>query len=112
MRKALGWFLAVTTGVSIMLGGLLWDVQVHAASTIHSDEALLDLSNPLANPPHALIALGLVLTVLATLGGFTTSWLEERGWKPRWQSVAVPLALWAAMGSAGLAMMVVLSSAH
>ncbi len=111
MRKALGWFLAVATGVSIMLGGLLWDVQVHAASTIHSDEALLDLTNPLGNPPHALIALGLILTVLATLGGFTASWIEEHGWKPRWQAVTVPLALWAAMGAAGLAMVVILSTA-
>ncbi len=109
MRKALGWFLAQAIGVSIMLGGLLWDVQVHAASTIHSDEVLLDLSNPLGNPPHALIALGLVLTVLVTLGGFTAAWLEERGWKLRWQTLAVPLALWAAMGAAGLAMVVVLA---
>ncbi len=110
MRKALGWFLAVAFGVSVMLGGLLWDVQTHAASTLHTDEALLVLSHPLANPPHALIALGLVLTVLATLGGFTASWFEERGWKPRWRSVAVPLALWAAMGITGLAIIMVLKS--
>ncbi len=112
MRKALGWFLVDASSVSIMLGGLLWDVQVHAASTLHSDEVLLDLSNPLGNPPHVLIALGLVLTVLVTLGGFTASWLEERGWKLRWQSVAVPLALWAAMGVAGLAMVVMLGNAR
>ncbi len=110
MRKALGWFLADAIGVSIMLGGLLWDVRVHAASTIHSDEVLLDLSNPLGNPPHALIALGLILTVLITLGGFTASWLAERGWKLRWQTMIVPLALWSAMGAAGLAMVVILST--
>lgn len=110
MRKALGWFLAEAIGVSIMLGGLMWDVQVHAASTLHSDEVLLNLSNPLGNPPHALIALGLVVTVLATLGGFTAAWFEERGWKLKWQSAAVLLALWAAMGAAGLAMVVVLGS--
>ena len=112
MRKALGWFLADAIGVSVMLGGLLWDVSVHAASTLHSDEVLLDLSNPLGNPPHALIALGLILTVLATLGGFTAGWLEERGWKLRWQSVVVPLVMWAAMGAASLAMVVVLSNAR
>ncbi len=112
MRKALGWYLAEAVGVSIMLGGLLWDVQVHAASTLHSDEVLLDLSNPLGNPPHALIALGLVLTVLATLGGFTAAWLEERGRKLKLQTVIVPMMLWAAMGAAGLAMVVVLSNAR
>ncbi len=110
MCKALGWFLANAIGVSIMLGGLLWDVRVHAASTIHSDEVLLDLSNPLGNPPHALIALGLVMTVLVTLGGFTASWLEERSPKFKWQALAVPLALWAAMGAAGLAMVMVLNN--
>ncbi len=110
MTKALGWFLADAAGVSVMLGGLMWDVRVHATSHIHTDEVLLDLSNPLGNLPHALIALGLVLTVLATLGGFTASWIEEHGWRPRWQAVAVPLALWAAMGAAGLAMVVVLAA--
>ena len=112
MRKALGWFLAQTIGVSIMLGGLLWDVQVHASSHIHADEVLLDLGNPLGNLPHALIALGLVVTVLVTLGGFTAAWFEEHGWKLKLQTVAVPLALWAAMGVAGLAMVVVLNSAR
>ncbi len=109
MRKALGWFLANAIGVSLMLGGLLWDVQVHATSHIHADEVLLDLSNPLGNPPHALIVLGVILTALTTLGGFTAAWLEERGWKLKWQTLAVPLALWAAMGVTGLAMVVVLS---
>ncbi len=112
MRKALGWFLADAIGVSVMLGGLLWDVTVHAASTLHSDEVLLDLSNPLGNPPHALIALGLILTVLATLGGFTASWIEERGWHLKLQTVIVPLVLWAAMGIAGLAMIMVLKTAR
>ncbi len=112
MRKALGWFLAEAIGVSIMLGGLLWDVQVHAASTIHSDEVLLNLSNPLGNPPHALIALGLVVTVLVTLGGFTASWLEERSAKIKWPALVVPLALWAAVGTTGLAMIVLLGTAH
>ncbi len=112
MRKALGWFLADAIGVSIMLGGLLWDVRVHAASHIHTDEVLLNLSNPLGNPPHALIALGLVVTVLATLGGFSASWLAEHGWKLKWQVIAVPLALWAAMGITGLAMVVAISNAH
>ena len=112
MRKALGWFLAQAVGVSIMLGGLLWDVQVHAASHIHADEVLLDLSNPLGNLPHALITLGLIVTTLVTLGGFTAAWMEERGWKARWQTVAVPLALWAATGVTGLAMVVVLNNAR
>ncbi len=112
MHKALNWFLVDAIGVSVMIGGLLWDVRVHAASHLHSDEVLLDLTNPLGNPPHTLIALGLILTVLATLGGFTASWIEERGWKLRWRTVIVPLAMWAAMGIAGLAMVVVLNSAR
>ncbi len=109
MRKALGWFLAQAIAVSIMLGGLVWDVQVHAASHIHANEVLFDLSDPLGNPPHALFGLGLVLMVLVTLGGFTASWLEEMGKKGL--SFAVPLALWAAMGIAGLAMVVILQRA-
>ena len=95
-----------------MLVGLLWDVQTHATSHIHATEVLFDLSNPLGNPPHALIALGLVVTMLVTLGGFTAAWFDERGWKLKLPAITVPLALWVAMAATGLAMLLVLNNAR
>ena len=98
MYKAWRWFLAVVAGMMLTLGGLFWDAMIHAHEAGHmAEESLLNLSNP----GHALFGLGLVLTALIALAGFTASWLQERGVGLRWQRVSVPAVFWLVVGTAG-----------
>lgn len=104
------WFLLILSGLGVMLGGLVWDAWIHATEHSHLVvEALFDPGNPFENPAHAIIAVGLVWTILAALAGFTVSWLEGKNWRVRWQTLSVPLTLWLVMGAAGIAALVVLA---
>ncbi len=95
MAKVWRWFLAILGSIVIMLSGLIWDALIHSQELRHlAEESLLDLSNP----GHVVFGLGLVLTALIALVGFTASWLEARRWKIGWQKLSVPAVLWLIVG--------------
>ncbi len=104
-------YLLILAGLAVMLGGLVWDAILHTTEHAHLVvEALFDPETPLRNPAHALIGVGLVWTVIATLGGFTQSWVEGKDRRQvRWQWLSVPLALWLGMSGAGIVALVVLA---
>jgi len=110
MAKVLKWYLAILMGLAVMLGGLVWDAALHATQHAHLVvDALFNPSNPFENPAHALIGIGLIWTTIATLLGFTASWMEGKDWRVRWQWLSLPLTLWLGMSAAGIVALVVLA---
>lgn len=110
MAKAQKWYLAILTGLGVMLGGLVWDAVIHSTEHAHLVvEALFNPGDPFENPAHVVIAIGLVWTTIATLAAFTKSWLEEKNWRQRWQTLSVPIALWLMMGAGGIVALVTLA---
>lgn len=106
MRRTQRWFLAILGGLMLTLGGLAWDALIHSQAQGHTiDESLLNL----ANPGHVVFGAGLVLTVIMTLLGFTTSWLEGQRGRGVWKMLSVPAVLWLMMGLAGMITLAVLS---
>ena len=94
------WFLVVIAGLMLTVGGLYWDALIHSQSHDHlAEESLLTL----ANPGHVVFGLGLVLTTLITLAGFTISWLGER------QRLIVPVMLYLVVGLAGAVTLIALA---
>ncbi len=99
MSKTWRWFLAAIVALIVTFSGLLWDVAIHSREHGHVvEESLFNLSNP----GHVVFGLGLVLTALVTLMGFTVSWLGERRPEATWQMVSVPAGLWLGVGLVGL----------
>ena len=106
MSRTQRWFLAILGGLMLTLGGLAWDALIHSQAQGHAlDEPLLNL----ANPGHVVFGVGLVLTVIMTLLGFTASWLEGRRGRGVWKMLSVPAVLWLMMGLAGMITLAVLS---
>lgn len=98
MAKAWRWFLAIVGGVGVTLGGLFWDAWIHSHEAEHmAEESLLNLSNP----GHVVFGVGLVLTALIALAGFTLSWTQDRPPRRGWQTMSIPAALWLGIGLAG-----------
>ena len=104
MNRPWKWFLTVIYSVAVMLAGLFWDALIHSQGHGHLDEPLLTLSNP----GHVLFGLGLILTALTTLAGFTASWLSERP-TGNLQRVTVLALAWIVIGLAGAITLVALS---
>ena len=99
MRRSQRWFLGILSGLLLALGGLAWDALIHSHAQGHAlDESLLNL----ANPGHVVFGAGLVLAVITTLLGFTTSWLEDQRGRKAWRMLLVPAVLWLITGSAGM----------
>ncbi len=97
------WYLLILSGLLFTLGGLGWDGYVHAHEHAHLVvEELFNPGNPFENPAHAVIGIGLVWTMIAALTGFTSSWLETRNRQLGRKSLSLPIALWLAMGAAGM----------
>ena len=106
MRRAQRWFLAILGGLLLALGGLAWDAVIHSQAQSHAlDESLLNLSNP----GHVVFGAGLVLTVIITLLGFTTIWLEGQRGRTAWKMLSAPAVLWLMMGLAGMITLAVLA---
>ena len=98
MASMQSWFLAILVGLMLTLGGLFWDALIHSQEAGHiAEESLLSLSNP----GHVVFGLGLALTALMVLAGFTVGWLRERRPALGWQSLGVPAVLWLMVGMAG-----------
>ncbi len=107
MKTASNWFVAITGGVVVMLGGLSWDAVIHSREHEHvAHESLVDLSNP----GHLVFAAGLVLTAVLTLAGLTLSRLHEGPRNRRWQATSLPASLWVVVGLAGAATLMALKS--
>ncbi len=107
MKRASYWFVAITGGIIVMLGGLFWDAVIHSQEDAHAaHESLADLSNP----GHLVFAMGLVLTAVVTLAGLTVSWLHEGPPNRRWHVTSLPASLWAVVGLAGVATLMALKS--
>ncbi len=104
MNRPWKWFLMVIYSVAVMLAGLFWDALIHSQGHVHVDEPLLTLSNP----GHVLFGLGLILTALTALAGFTASWLSEHP-AGNLQRVTVPALAWIVIGLAGAITLVALS---
>lgn len=99
MSRIWRWFLAIVIGLVFTLGGLFWDAVIHTQEHEHiAAESLLNLRNP----GHAVFGLGLVLTTVVVLTGFTVSWLAERRGDVGWQLVSVPAILWLLVGLMGV----------
>ena len=110
MTNVQKWYLLILSGLLFTLGGLGWDGYLHAHEHAHLVvEELFNPGNPFENPAHAAIGLGLVWTIIAVLAGFTSNWLEASNRKPGWKSLSLPIALWLAMGSAGVLALAVLA---
>lgn len=110
LAKAQKWYLTILTGLGVMLGGLVWDAVIHSTEHAHLIvDALFNPGDPFENPAHVVVAIGLVWTTIVTLAAFTTSWLEGKNWRVRWQTLSVPIALWLMMGTAGTVAVVVLA---
>ena len=106
MRRAQRWFLAILGGLLLTLGGLAWDALIHSHAQGHAiEESLLNL----ANPGHVVFGAGLVLTVIMTLLGCTTIWLEGQPGRKVWKMLPVPVVLWLVMGLAGMITLAVLA---
>ena len=106
MSRTQRWCLAILGGLMLTLGGLAWDALIHSQAHGHAiDESLLNLTNP----GHVVFGIGLVLTVIVTLLGFTLSWLEEQRGRRIWQMLSVPAVLWLMMGLAGMITLAVLA---
>ncbi len=104
------WFLAIIASVLITLAGLAWDALIHAQDHAHLvAEALFDPSNPFANPGHVVFGLGLGLTSLFALLGFTSAWLEGNRWGHWQRALLVPAFLWLIVGLAGTVTLAVLA---
>lgn len=110
MLQSQTWFLITLAGLLVTLAGLIWDAVIHSQGHAHLvTEALLNPGNPFANPGHVVFGIGLAVTTIATLAGFTDTWLEQRTYDARWGALAVPVALWLAMGLAGFITLIALS---
>ncbi len=106
MRRTQRWSLAILGGLLLTLGGLAWDALIHSQAQGHAiDESLLNLTNP----GHVVFGIGLVLTVIMTLLGFTTSWLEGQRERRVWKMLSVPVILWLMLGLAGIITLAVLA---
>ncbi len=104
MNRPWKWFLMVIYSVMVTLSGLFWDALIHSQEHVHVNESLLTWSNP----GHVLFGLGLILTSLTALAGFTASWLSERP-TGNLQRVTAPALAWVVIGLAGAITLVALS---